>query len=137
MVARRARSRRQDLAHDQVVEQGPEGREVLLDGGQGMALLHLLDIGRHGEGNDFPQGQVVVLAPREEAAGRGGIGEAGIGIADLGGEELKQAPLGGRAGVPHRSGKAFDPPASGDQQGRRGRGVLHRQSGRRQGLRTL
>ena len=84
---------RQDLAHDQVVEQGPDGREVLLDGGQGIAVLHLVDIGSHGKGRDGPEGQVAGLAPREEAGGR--VGEAGIGVRDLGGEELDQAPLAG------------------------------------------
>ena len=70
----------QDLAHDQVVEQGPEGGEMLLDGGEGIAVLHLLDIGGDGEGSDCSKRQVAGLAPPEETAGRGRVGEAGIGV---------------------------------------------------------
>ena len=72
--------RGQDLAHDQVVEQGADGGEMLLDGGQGIAVLHLLDIAGDGEGSDGPERQVVGLAPPEEAAGRAGVGEPGIGV---------------------------------------------------------
>ena len=70
----------QDLAHDQVVEQGPEGGEMLLDGGQGIAVLHLLDIGGDGKGSDCSKRQVAGLAPPEETAGGGRVGEAGIGV---------------------------------------------------------
>ena len=102
---------------------------MLLDGREGIELLHLLDIGRHGEGGDFPQGQVAVLTPGEEAAGCGGVGGAGIGVSDLSGEELKEAPLSRGAGLPDGGGQALDPPAAGNQE--RGRGPGHRQRGRR------
>ena len=105
----------QDLAHDQVVEQGPDGREVLLGGGQGIAVLHVVDIGSHGKGGDGPERQVAGLAPGEEAGGRGGVGQPGIGVCDLGGEELEEEPLGGGASLPDGPGQALDAPASGDQ----------------------
>ena len=82
----------------QVVEEGPEGGEVLLHGRQGMMLLHLLDVAGDGEGGDIAKGQLPGLAPPEEAPGRGGIGLPGIGVSDLGGEELEQAPLCGGPG---------------------------------------
>ncbi len=67
---------------------------MLLDGGEGVAVLYLVDLGRDGDGRDSSKGKVVGLTPAEKAASRRGVGQAGIGISDLGGEELDQAPLG-------------------------------------------
>ena len=53
---------------------------MLLDGGEGIAVLHLLDIGGDGKGSDGSKRQVAGLAPPEETAGRGRVGEPGIGI---------------------------------------------------------
>ena len=77
---------------------------MLLDGGQGIAVLHLLDLGGHGKGCDPAKGEVGVLAPPEEAGSHGYIGQPRNGVSDLGGEELDEAPLGGGVGFPHRSG---------------------------------
>ena len=42
------------------------------------------------------------FAPRGETADRGEVGEAGVGVSDVGGEELPEAPLGAHGGGEER-----------------------------------
>ena len=95
---------------------------MLLDSWQRIAVLHFLYVGRDGEGSDRSKGKVVGLTRAEKAASRRGVGQVGIGVSELGGEELDEAPLSGGAVRPDGPGQALDPPASGDHQGRQGRG---------------
>lgn len=68
---------------DQVIEQDPDGGEVLLDCGEGMPLLHFLHMTGNGEGGDSPQRELPGLTPPEQATGCQGVGLAGIGVSDL------------------------------------------------------
>ena len=63
---------------------GPEGREVLPDGREGMAVLHPFNVGSDGQGRDVTQGEVAALAPIEETGDWGRIGEPRIGGATRG-----------------------------------------------------
>ena len=110
---------------------------MLLDSWQRIAVLHFLYVGRDGEGSDRSKGKVAGLTPAEKAASRRGVGQVGIGVSELGGEELDEAPLSGGAVRPDGPGQALDPPASEDHQGRQGRGGVHRQRGRRRDLWAL
>ncbi len=92
---RMGRVRLEHLAHHQPVEQPPQRREVLLDGGRRRGALHLLEKGRHVEGFDrIEPGDAAGLAPGREAPGGHPVGPAGMVVGDLGGEELKH-PFGG------------------------------------------
>jgi len=83
---------RHDLAGDQPVEEHANGGQLLLDGGLGVRLPQLLDIGGDRHGSDVLQGvNAASLAPVQEGEGVAVIGPAGVRIADLGGEILDEA----------------------------------------------
>ena len=63
---------------------------MLLDRGGGQLAGELLDVGGDEEGLELSEREASPLAPAEEAAGRLDVGLPGVGVADLGGEELDE-----------------------------------------------
>ncbi len=60
-----------------------------------MGLAELLDIGRDVDGLDHGEAsQPVSLAPGEEVTDRPAISLAGVGVADMGGEEFQEPSRG-------------------------------------------
>ena len=108
----------QDLADDEPVEEHPQRGEVLLDARRREYPGELLDVGRDDHRLDLVEGEASALAPFGEAAHGREVGEAGVGVPDVGGEELPEAPLGAHGG--------------GEERGRRGAG--RRRGGARGGL---
>ena len=98
------------MADDKPVEEHPAGGKLKLDGGRGDTHLKLLDIGSDMEGLNVSElGKAFGFAPGRESGRCLGIGSAGMRVADIGGEELEDAP--GRRGVRReqgRQGYAFD-----------------------------
>jgi hypothetical protein len=82
----------EDLADDEVVEEHAQRRQVLLDGGDGERRRDLLDVGGEEERLELVKREPPDLAPGEEAAYGRTVGPAGVGVADLGGEELDEPP---------------------------------------------
>ena len=82
----------QDLAGDQPVKQDAKSRQVLLDGSRGQLALQALN-----ESSDVDRlhlgelADAVLLTPGRKAAGGVEVGAAGVGVIDLGGEELQHA----------------------------------------------
>ena len=104
--AHRARGvERQDLADDEPVKQHPKGCEVLLDGRRREHGGELLDVGRDHHGLDFVEAEASALAPLGEAAHGREVREARVGVSDVGGEELPEAPLRARGGGEERRGR--------------------------------
>ena len=102
-TADRARGvERQDLADDEPVEEHPERREVLLDGRRRERSGELLDVGRDHHGLDLVESDAAAFAPFGEAAHGREVGEAGVGVPDVGGEELPEAALGALGGGEER-----------------------------------
>src|SRR5271168_3292754 len=69
-------------------EQHPHCGELLLHARCCVGLLECLYIGGDIERPDRGERQATVLAPGEEPAARPRIGPAGVGVADVGGEEF-------------------------------------------------
>ena len=89
----------QHLADDEPVEEHAKGREVLFDTRGGQGAGELLDVGRDHHGLHLIEYQTALFAPGGEAPDGGEVGEPGIGVSDMGGEELPEAALGaGRRG---------------------------------------
>ena len=119
----------QHLADDEPVKEHPKGRQVLLDARGRERTGELLDVGRDHHGLDLVEGEAPVLAPFGEAAHGREVGEPRVGVPDVGGEELPEAPLGvlgggeerrrRRAGTGRRGRGGLD----GEQVGEHGRGV--------------
>ena len=83
---------RHDLADDQPVEQMPQRRQAQLRGRRGSRLLQLLDIGGDMHALDGGDARDAArLQPIEEFDGGARIGAARVRIADIGGEEFKEA----------------------------------------------
>ena len=60
-------------------------------------------------GFDLVEGKAALFAPGGEAPDGGEVGEPGVGVSDMGGEELPEAALGaGGGGEEHRRGEARD-----------------------------
>ena len=88
-----------DLADHQPVEQHAHRRQMLLDAGRRVRRPELLDVGGHMHGLEEPElGQPPALAPAEEVRNGQSIGLPGVAVADVGGEELDEAPGRGLAG---------------------------------------
>ena len=83
----------QDLADDEPVEEHPERREMLLDARGRERPGKLLDVGRDHHRLDLVEGEAPVLTPLSEAPDGCEVGEAGVRVPDVGGEELPEAPL--------------------------------------------
>ena len=80
------------LANNQPIIEHPDRRQVLLDAWRRACLTEILDVAgdmHRLDGIKTPQPSL--LAPAEEFRHRPGIGSPGIGIADIGGEELDKA----------------------------------------------
>ena len=77
---------------------------MLLDGGGGEPALELLDVGGDGDGLDGLEGQPAVLGPAEELADGLGVGQPGVGVGDVGGEEFEEAAGDPVAGVGDEGG---------------------------------
>ena len=80
----------QHLADDEPVKEHPKGRQVLLDARGRERTGELLDVGRDHHGLDLVEGEAPVLAPFGEAAHGREVGEARVGVPDVGGEENSQ-----------------------------------------------
>ena len=130
-AADRARGvERQHLADDEPVEEHPERREVLLHARRRERAGELLDVGRDHHGLDLVEREASALAPLGEAAHGREVGEARVGIPDVGGEELPEAPLGALGGGEERRRRRAGRGRSGtgggldgEQVGEHGRGV--------------
>ncbi len=85
---------RKDTARHEVVEEPPDGGQVLLHGGGRELLLQLLDVGRDEDGLDPLERKTVALAPVGEARDGEAVGPARLLVPDLGREELDE-PLPG------------------------------------------
>ena len=77
-----------------------QGIEEMTQGGQGLVLGgavagELVDEAAGEAGRDLAELEVLVLAPGEETANDAGVGAAGVGVGDAGGEEL----IGGEQGI--------------------------------------
>ena len=77
-----------------------QGIEEMAQGGQGLVLGgaiagEVVKEAAGAAGGDLAKREVLVLAPGEEAANEAGVGAAGMGVRDTGGEEL----IGGEQGV--------------------------------------
>ena len=81
-----------DLADDHVVEEHPDGSQVLLHARRVKGLPQLLYIGGDEHRLQLFQGNLVRLAPVEESAGGPGIRLTGVPIPDVCGEELDELP---------------------------------------------
>ena len=81
------------MARDQGIEEVPQGGQGLVLGGA--VAGQLVDEAAGEAGGDLAELEVLVLAPGEEAANDAGVGAAGVGVGDAGGEEL----IGGEQGV--------------------------------------
>lgn len=80
------------MADHQPIKQHPNPGEALLHGRCRVTFGEDLDVSRHMHRLDTPErGHAVLLAPGEELGRRLPIGGTGIGIADMGGEELQKA----------------------------------------------
>ena len=62
-----------------------------------------------------PESGFVEWSGKLPETGSGGIGLVGVGVSDLGGEELKQVPLGERAGLTDKSLQSLALPTTGDR----------------------
>ena len=90
------------MADDEPVEEHPERREVLLDGRRRARPGELLDVGRDHHRLDLVEREAPALAPPGEPAHGREVGEAGVPVPDVGGEELPEAPLGALCGGEER-----------------------------------
>ena len=88
----------QDLADDEPVKEHAKGRQMLLDARGGEHSGELFDVSRDHHGLDLVERETAAVAPGGEAPGGGEVGEPGIGVSDVGGEELPEAALGLGAG---------------------------------------
>ena len=84
----------QNPAGGQVVEQLPDGGQVLLDRGLRRLGAELLDVGGDAERLDLVQLELALVAPVEELFHRARVGHARVAVADVGGEELDEAAAG-------------------------------------------
>ena len=97
----------EDLADDEPVEEHAQRGQVLLDARSGKRARELLDVGGDHHGLHLVEREATTLAPVGEAPDGSEVGEPGIGIADMGGEELPEAALGvGGGGEEHRRRRA-------------------------------
>ena len=97
----------QDLADDQPVEAHAQRCQVLLDARGGEPARELLDVGRDRDGLDLVQREAPALAPVGEAPRGRLVRKARVGVSDVGGEELPEAPSGvGRGGEEDRCRRA-------------------------------
>ena len=91
---------RHDLADHEPVEQPADRGQALFRGGRGPHPAQGLDVGGDVERLDGrDRGDAPALAPFEEFSHSAGVGAAGVGVADRGGEEFQEAdlrPLAGR-----------------------------------------
>ena len=90
---------------DQVVEQHPDGGEVLLDRRGLVSGAKLLDVGGDHDRLDHVEVELSLLAPVGEPADGEGVREAGVLVADVGREELDEALGGALAGVRDEAGQ--------------------------------
>jgi|CXWL01.1.fsa_nt_gi hypothetical protein len=97
-----------DLADDKPVEKHADGSELEFDGRRCDPLLQLFDIGCDVYGLYVTEMiEASGLAPDGEVAGGLGVGFPGIGVADVGGEEFKDALRG--CSVRRKEGGEGDP----------------------------
>ncbi len=80
----------EDLAGHPPVEEHPESREVLLDARRRERAREFLYMGGDDHGLDTIQGDAPALAPCGEPARGREIGETGVRVPDVGGEELPE-----------------------------------------------
>ena len=81
------------MARDQGIEEVTQGGQGLVLGGA--VAGQLVDEAAGEAGGDLAELEVLVLAPGEETANDAGVGAAGVGVGDAGGEEL----VGGEQGI--------------------------------------
>ena len=67
---------------------------MLLDAWGGERSGELLDVGGDHHGLDLVEDEAPLLAPGGEASRGGEVGEPGVGVSDMGGEELPETALG-------------------------------------------
>ena len=114
---------------DEPVEEHPQRGQVLLDARRRERSGELLDVGRDHHGLDLVERDAAAFAPRGETADRGEVGEAGVGVSDVGGEELPEAALGVGGGGEERgrrrarTGRRDRGGIEGEQVGEHGGGV--------------
>ncbi len=95
-----------DLADDKPIEKHADGGELEFDGRRCDPLLQLFDIGRDMHGLHVTEMiEASGLAPDGEVAGSLGVSFPGIGVADVGGEELKGALRGAGSGTKRAGSK--------------------------------
>jgi hypothetical protein len=83
---------RDHLAGDEPVEQHADRGEVLLDGRRAVAATENLDIGGDVVGAPCRERRDALgVEPGEERAHGDGVGGAGVGVANVGGEEIEKA----------------------------------------------
>src|SRR5216683_4783974 len=90
----RTESRRVDLqnsAGGQVVEQLPDGRQVLFDRRLRSLVAELLDVRCDRDCFDLVKLEPVLVAPIEELLYRARVSHARVAVTDVGGEELDEA----------------------------------------------
>ena len=81
------------MARDQGIEEVTQGGQGLVLGGA--VAGQLVDEAAGEAGGDLAELEVLILAPGEETANDAGVGAAGVGVGDAGGEEL----VGGEQGI--------------------------------------
>ena len=88
------------MADDQGVEEMPQRRQRQILGG--VRSGNLLNEAPGQPRRDLTQLDSLFLAPGEEAANDAGVGAAGVGVGDAGGEELIGGEQGVLPGAPRR-----------------------------------
>ena len=81
------------MTRDQGVEEMPQGGQGLVFGGT--VAGEVVNEAAGQAGRNLGKLEVLLLAPGEEAPDDAGVGAAGVGIGDAGGEEL----IGGEQGI--------------------------------------
>ena len=92
----------EDLADDKPVEEHPERRELLLHARGRQLPGELLNVGRDDHRLDLVESNAAALAPLGETPGGRKVGEAGVRVPDVGGEEFPEPALGAFGGGEER-----------------------------------
>ena len=113
------------MARDQGIEEMPQGGQGLVLGGA--VAGQLVDEAAGEARGDLAELEVLVLAPGEETANDAGVGAAGVGVGDAGGEELVGGKEGIGPGAPKDGGDRWGriEGLGGGPEGGLGRGLNH------------
>src|SRR5713226_6207444 len=102
----------QNSAGGQVVEQLPDGRQVLFDGRLRSLVAELLDVRRDRDCLDLVKFEAVLVAPVEELLYRARVSHARVAVTDTGGKEFDEAAAGAFALSAHDRRQRLDPGAN-------------------------